>query len=89
MHLLLAFEHRVENNNNDKKKERDRIEWRRSKVQELSSPGHSQSEIAQMLQVSNGTVNKDLFIPRQQAKDNIKQYFDERLPEEMGSVLLV
>ena len=88
MHLLLAFEHRVENNNNDKEKERDRIGWRRSKVQELSSQGHSQSEIAQMLQVSNGTVNKDLFIPRQQAKDNIKQYIDERLPEEYGECLV-
>jgi transposase len=38
-------------------KEKDRIDWRRSKVQELSSQGHSQREIAQMLQVSNGTVN--------------------------------
>jgi transposase len=65
-----------------KEKEKDRIDWRRSKVQELSSKGHSQREIAQMLQVSNGTVNKDLFILRQQAKDNIKQYIDERLPEE-------
>jgi Trp operon repressor len=52
----------VEHNNIDKEKERDRIDWRRSKVQELSSQGHSQREIAQMLQVSNGTVNKDLFI---------------------------
>ena len=70
------------NNNNDKEKERDRIDWRRSKVQELSSQGHSQREMAKMLQISNGTVNKDLFILRQQAKENIKRYIDERLPEE-------
>jgi transposase len=38
------------------------------KVQELNSQGHSQREIAQILQVSNGTVNRDLAIPRQQAK---------------------
>ena len=38
--------------------------------------------IAQILQVSDGAVNKDLFILRQQAKDNIKWYIDERLPEE-------
>jgi transposase len=75
-------------NNNDKEKERDRIDWRRSKVQELSSQGHSQREIAQMLQVSNGTVNKDLFILRQQAKDNIKRYIDERLPEEYEKCLV-
>src|SRR6187551_784580 len=62
--------------------ERDRIDWRRSKVQELNSQGYSQREIAQMLQVSNGTVNKDLSILREQAKSIIKRYIDERLPEE-------
>jgi transposase len=66
----------VEHNNIDKEKERDRIDWRRSKVQELSSQGHSQREVAQILKVSNGTINKDLFILRHQAKDNIKKYID-------------
>jgi hypothetical protein len=78
----------IEHNNNDKEKERDRIDWRRSKVQELSSQGHSQREIAQMLQVSNGTINKDLFILRHQAKSNIKKYIDERLPEEYEKCLV-
>ncbi|MFL6425628.1 MAG: hypothetical protein ACJ71R_18845 [Nitrososphaeraceae archaeon] len=72
----------IQHNNNDREKEKDRIDWRRSKVQELSSQGHSQREIAQILQISNGTVNRDLSILRQQAKDNIKRYIDERLPEE-------
>jgi predicted transcriptional regulator len=76
--LSFQFEH----NNDDKEKEKDRIDWRRSKVQELSSQGHSQREIAQILKVSNGTVNRDLSILRQQAKANIKRYIDERLPEE-------
>ena len=75
-------------NNNDEEKERDRIDWRRSKVQELSSQGHSQREMAKMLQISNGTVNKDLFILRQQAKENIKRYIDERLPEEYEKCLV-
>ena len=52
------------------------------KVRELSSQGYSQREIAQVLQISNGTVNRDLSVLRQQAKDNIKKYIDERLPEE-------
>jgi predicted transcriptional regulator len=69
-------------------KEKDRIDWRRSKVQELSSQGHSQREIAQILHVSNGTVNKDLSILRQQAKENIKRYIDERLPEEYEKCLV-
>ena len=58
------------------------IEWRRSKVAELDSQGHSQPEIARILQVSLGTVNRDLSILRQQAKDNIRKYIDETLPEE-------
>ena len=41
----------------------------------------SQRGIAQILQVSSGTVNRDLSYLRQQAKHNIKRYIDERLPE--------
>jgi predicted transcriptional regulator len=58
------------------------LEWRRSKVQELSSQGHSQSEISRILQISQPTINRDLSFLRQQAKSNIKRYIDERLPEE-------
>jgi hypothetical protein len=64
------------------------IEWRRSKVAELDSQGHSQPEIARILQVSIGTVNRDLSILRQQAKENIKKYIDERLPEEYEKCLV-
>jgi predicted transcriptional regulator len=69
-------------------KEIDRIDWRRGKVQELSSQGYSQREIAQILQVSNGTINRDLSILREQAKHNIKRYIDERLPEEYEKCLV-
>jgi hypothetical protein len=64
------------------------IEWRRSKVTELDSQGHSQPEIARILHVSIGTVNRDLSILRQQAKENIKRYIDERLPEEYEKCLV-
>ena len=64
------------------------IEWRRSKVAELDSQGHSQPEIARILQVSIGTVNRDLSILRQQAKENVKRYIDERLPEEYEKCLV-
>jgi IS30 family transposase len=83
----------VEHNNNrndsgNQEKERDMIYWRRSKVQELSSQGYSQREIAQILQMSNGTVIRDLSILRQQAKSNIKRYIDEKLPEEYEKCLV-
>jgi transposase len=64
------------------------IEWRRSKVAELDSQGHSQPEIARILQVSIGTVNRDISYLRSQAKDNIKRYIEERLPEEYEKCLV-
>jgi len=62
--------------------EMERLQWRRDKVQELSSKGYSQREIAKILRVGLGSVNRDLTFIRQQAKNNIKKYIDERLPEE-------
>jgi transcriptional regulator len=66
----------------------ERLEWRRNKVLELSSQGHSQSEIARTLQVGLGTVNRDLSYLRNQAKVNIRKYIDERLPEEYEKCLV-
>jgi hypothetical protein len=40
------------------------------------------------LQVSLGTGNRDLSILRQQARENIKKYIDERLPEEYEKCLV-
>jgi hypothetical protein len=64
------------------------IEWRRSKVQELASQGHNQSEISRILQISQPTINRDLTYLRQHAKSNIKKYIDERLPEEYEKCLV-
>jgi predicted transcriptional regulator len=64
------------------------VEWRRSKVQELSSQGYNQSEISRILQISQPTINRDITYLRQQAKSNIKKYIDERLPEEYEKCLV-
>jgi hypothetical protein len=63
------------------------IQWL-SKVAEPDSQGHSQSDMASILQVSIGTVNRDLSYLRQQAKSNIRRYIDERLPEEYEKCLV-
>jgi transposase len=68
--------------------EQQSIQWRRDKVQELSSQGNSQREISKILQVGIGTVNRDLSYLRQQAKSNIRRYIDERLPEEYEKCLV-
>ncbi|MFL6320662.1 MAG: hypothetical protein ACJ71K_09795 [Nitrososphaeraceae archaeon] len=60
-----------------------------SSVGELSSQGYSQGEIAQILKVSDGTVNRDLSILRQQAKENIKLYINERLHTNQRSIEII
>jgi predicted transcriptional regulator len=64
------------------------VEWRRSKVQEVSSQGYNQSEISRLLQISQPTINRDITYLRQQAKTNIKRYIDERLPDEYEKCLV-
>src|SRR5918911_197792 len=72
----------------EQNQEQQQIQWRRDKVQELCSKGYSQSEISQTLQVGLATVNRDISYLRNQAKDNIKRYIDERLPEEYEKCLV-
>jgi predicted transcriptional regulator len=64
------------------------VEWRRNKVQELASQGYNQSEISRILQISQPTINRDISHLRQQAKENIKRYIDERVPEEYEKCLV-
>src|ERR1051325_7711603 len=64
------------------------VEWRRTKVIELLSKGNSQSDIAKTLQVDLSIISRDVYFLRQQTKDNIKKYIDERLPEEYEKCLV-
>ena len=60
----------------------DQIEWRRSKVIEMRSRGMSQIEIARELQVSEASISLDIQHLRNQAKEYIKEYVTEHLPEQ-------
>jgi hypothetical protein len=65
------------------------VEWRRAKVLELMSKGETnQSEIARILQVDRSIICRDIAYLRQQAKENIARYVDERLPEEYEKCLV-
>ncbi|MGC1134977.1 MAG: hypothetical protein WA941_19260 [Nitrososphaeraceae archaeon] len=70
------------------KNARETLQWRRSKVLELSSEGRTQSQIAKVLQVSLATINSDIQYLRQQAKENIRKYVDEKLPFEYQKCLV-
>jgi hypothetical protein len=61
---------------------RKQIQWRRTRVLELSSQGNTQHEIAQRLQVAVGTVNSDLSFLRKQAQENLEHHIHEVIPSE-------
>jgi hypothetical protein len=60
----------------------DQLEWRRSKVIELRSRGLSYQEIARELQVSKASITSDVQYLHEQAKESIKEYATEHLPEQ-------
>jgi predicted transcriptional regulator len=60
----------------------DQLEWRRSKVTELRARGMTHNEIAHELQVSRTLITSDIQYLRSQAKESIKEYVTEHLPEQ-------
>ncbi|MFL6320361.1 MAG: hypothetical protein ACJ72Q_07805 [Nitrososphaeraceae archaeon] len=60
----------------------DQLEWRRSKVVEMRARGLSHGEIAHELQVSRASISSDIAYLRNQAKESIKEYVTEHLPEQ-------
>ena len=63
-------------------------EWRRSKVLELSSQGHSERERANTLQMHPTTIHRDLAFLRKQAQENLKSQIQERLPEQYQKCMI-
>ena len=61
---------------------KDQIEWRRSRVLELSSEGYTQREIASKLQIGKGTVTNDLLYLKKQVQENPQNHIQEALPHE-------
>ncbi len=60
----------------------EQLEWRRSKVTELRARGFSYAEIAQELQVSRTSIASDVQYLREHAKQSIKEYTTQHLPEQ-------
>ena len=67
---------------NTKVGQSDSIEWRRSKILELSSDGYNQREISQKLQVTKSVVNRDVIFLRKQARESLQYHIQDRIPEE-------
>jgi predicted transcriptional regulator len=64
------------------KSKAEQLQWRRSKVVEMRARGLSQIEIAHQLQVSEASISLDIQYLRNQAKESIKEYVTEHLPEQ-------
>jgi hypothetical protein len=60
----------------------EQLQWRRSKVVEMRARGLSQIEIARQLQVSEASISLDIQYLRSQAKESIREYVTEHLPEQ-------
>src|ERR687884_487483 len=58
------------------------LQWRRAKIVEMRAKGMSQTEIARELQVSEASISSDIAYLRSQAKESIKEYVTEHLPEQ-------
>ena len=60
----------------------DLLQWRRDQVIELRGLGLTYAEIAQKLKVSTSLIGDDVQYLREQAKENIKEYTTQHLPEQ-------
>jgi hypothetical protein len=58
------------------------LQWRRAKIIEMKAIGLSQIEIASEPQVSEASISSDVQYSRKQARESIKEYVTEHLPEQ-------
>ena len=61
--------------------------WRRNKVSELLVKGYSQYDIADVLKVSQPTINNDVKFLREQARLNLQTHLNDRLPGEFENCM--
>jgi hypothetical protein len=78
----------MEGNNSNTKNTDKQIQWRRTKVLELSSQGNTQSDIAKTLHVGEATVSRDISSLRQQAQINLRTHINDKLPEEYQNCMV-
>jgi orotate phosphoribosyltransferase-like protein len=64
------------------------ILFRQQQVLSLAGDGFTEREIATKLQVSDTTVHRDLTLLKQQAKEEIREYIDKRVPFEFHKTLI-
>jgi hypothetical protein len=66
---------------------RDNLAWRRDKILVLKTKGYTEMQIADIIQLKRGVVHRDLEYTRQKAKDIIRTYMNQLLPNEFMKCL--
>jgi hypothetical protein len=69
-------------------KQKDKIEWRRDKVEQLLVKGYNHYEISGILKIPRQTITRDVQYFKQKAKEDVRKYLDQRLPEEYEKCLV-
>jgi DNA-binding transcriptional regulator LsrR (DeoR family) len=67
--------------------DRKQLSWRRNKVYDYLVKGVNQTEIAEMLHVSEGTISNDISYLRNLARENIQNHLQDRIPMEYNQCL--
>jgi hypothetical protein len=68
-------------------KMKDKLNWRRNKVNELSVKGFSQAEISRMLEISESNISRDIEYLKQVANDSIRNHIGGKLPYEFTTCI--
>ena len=68
---------------------KDKLNWRRNKVNELSVRGFSQAEILRMLEISEPNISRDIEYSKQVTHDSIRIIWEESSPTNLLNVYLV
>ena len=64
------------------------MEWRRSKVLELSSQGYSEREISEIIKVNDTAVYRGMVYLGQQAQENLQKHIHETIPHEYQKAMV-
>ena len=68
-------------------KQREALSWRRNKVQDFLIQGLNQYEIADILKVSQPTINNDVQFLREKASEIMQNHIQDVLPAEFQNCL--
>ncbi|MFL6381078.1 MAG: hypothetical protein ACJ72S_07290, partial [Nitrososphaeraceae archaeon] len=66
----------------------EQLEWRRSNVVEMRARGTTHGEIVRELQIPRASISSDIQYLRDQAKETIREYVTEHLPEQYQLCLI-